>query len=486
MSQVIIHHKGQSRPATLENYQTVMDELCAQLGPWDAKSGSRVEIVPATLPVAPSQSLANSTFGKLVHDSDAQARIEKQHAALQAAGIAVDSSEQYFATGTRMADSGYATQTARQREHSEKAPLRDVAAQLTQTIRDEQRRELTMSGREIAKSLAMNGKLTVNGFALREHAIRGLLARAESKAATYVFALRDRLLDRERSDRDADRTQILSTMVRELEANPDTEFQLRVREALGDCFAVVSPGYGIADAPLVVPEILTQLGHDAKGSMSYDATSTNWELRAHVWTPTPVQQQAVGEPFEGQASFRGNDAGSGRLGGGGLVLLLRCLNASVYAAESSNVSRVHRGRVLVDLAAMVAGAIKAIDACVEVWGTARETVIAVDLPKSDDGKLIPLADAIPGLFRNMFTDRRSELVGVLPGRRETHVEALSALYATERRDPDRLVRSDLGQALTRYAQDQPSFRVRRDLEEATVSWLASSHVPRFEPVSSRA
>src|ERR1700730_15895228 len=74
----------------------------------------------------------NSTFdnGKLVHDAEAKARIEAQPAALETAGIKVNSSEQLYATGTRMADVGYSTQRARFVEHNAKLPAREAAAAL--------------------------------------------------------------------------------------------------------------------------------------------------------------------------------------------------------------------------------------------------------------------------------------------------------------------------------------------------------------------
>jgi len=54
-----------------------------------------------------------------------------------------------------------------------------------------------------------------------------------------------------------------------------------------------------------------------------------------------------------------------------------------------------------------------------------------------DGAMVPIEEAIPGFYRCMLTARRGELVGVLPGRTATHVEALSAAYfdqgATRRR-----------------------------------------------------
>ena len=90
---------------------------------------------------------------------------------------------------------------------------------------------------------------------------------------------------------------------------------------------------------------------------------------------------------------------------------------------------------------------------------------------------MPIEEAIPGFYRAMLTARRGELVGVLPGRTETHVKALAAAFGSERRDRSQLVRADLAQGFTRYIQDQPA-PVRRDAESAIARWMV-----KREPVA---
>jgi hypothetical protein len=68
--------------------------------------------------------------------------------------------------------------------------------------------------------------------------------------------------------------------------------------------------------------------------------------------------------------------------------------------------------------------------------------------------------------------RRGELVGVLPGRTESHVKALAMAFGEERRDRSQLVRADFAQGFTRYIQDQ-SAPVRRDAESAIARWVVN-------------
>jgi len=216
--------------------------------------------------------------------------------------------------------------------------------------------------------------------------------------------------------------------------------------------------------------VLDALPSDARASFSYDPTSTTWELRASVFTPTPTDSQAVGEPFEGYVSFTSRDNGTRKLTGGGGILLIACLNASTYEADSTTVSRRHVGAILTDLAAMSRDASRAIHALCQAWGTARADVIEVPA-------LVPIEEAIPGFYRCMLASRRGELVGVLPGRTAHHVERLALAYNDQRRDSANITRADLAQGFTRYIQDTPAS-VRRDAERAIGRWVVTR-----EPVS---
>jgi hypothetical protein len=464
--QVTIFHKGESVTVEEASWQRAADELVGRLGPW-VPGESRIE-------------KQRSDFGATVVDNGARERIERQHEALRGAGIDVEAGRQLYTTGTRMADVGYANQAARAAEHADKQPIDAAVQGLVRRIEAEQRRDVTTTARKLGEGLSINGALKVDGFKLREQAIRGLLARMESPALRYVLGLRDRIAspDATEASKALDKAALLDVMQRECRRFGDTPIKLRTREGLGDVFAIVSPEYAPADAPEVLADVVSALPRDARGTFSYDPTSTTWELRASVFTPTPVDEQAVGEAFEGYVSFSSRDNGTRRLTGGGGIVLLACLNASTYEAESQSVSRVHRGAILTDLAAMYRDASSAIRALCQAWGVARADVLPVAI-KTDgpDGTYLPLEVVIPGFYRHMLTARRGELVGVLPGRTETHVKALAMAYDGERRDNGRVVRADLAQGFTRYIQGQ-SAPVRRDAESAIARWVVSR-----EPVS---
>jgi hypothetical protein len=475
MGQFQITRKDTGETATVESADLM--STCERL----SKQGAfALDVKPLAAPaVAVATAPVNSTFGgALVTDETAKARIEAQHAALVSGGIAVDTKEQYFATGTRMADIGYATQQGRKAEHDRKSPIANCAAELRAIVVSEKRRDVEISSRDFGRKLAVNGKITFDGLALGEQAIRGLASRLESPMLGYVLGLRERIAQTSAQKQAgdvggilaariaADKREIAAILAHECEANPDVALKLRTRQGLGDVFAVLSPSYENADAPEVIGELISDLPPSTRGTFAYDPSSTAWELRANVWTPTPVEEQAVGEAFEGYASYNSRDNGTGRFRGGGGVTLLRCLNASTYCANGIEISRVHRRGVRRDIDSMVAKTVSAIKVLCAAWGVNRKA--EVELPNGT-----PISVAIPGFWRFALKSPKSDLAGVLTGRSETHVEGLTRALWAEKRDPKTLVRADFAQGWTRYIQDQPA-PVRREGEAAIGDWLTSS------------
>lgn len=427
-------------------------------------------VVPETSPALP----VNSTWTKQVVDEAATVRIEKQHAALRAAGVEVDTTKQLYATGTRMADIGYSTQEKRKAAHDKAMTLAEAADALSARITGEGREDVEISAREFGNAIHVNGVISVRGRKLTETAIRGLSGRLGSPMLSYVLGLRERIileLQKPEEERDvsavaSDKAKLAEVLRHECLRNGDKPLVLRTRKDPGDIFAIVSPSFGVADAPAVLEQLVAKLPTEARATWSYDADSTAWELRANVWTATPVAEQAVGEPFEGYASFQARDNGTRRIGGGGGISLIRCLNASTYTAHAEAGSRIHRGDVMVDVEKMIASAVRSIDILCGAWGRRRDEV--VEAPSG-----VPIEVAIPGFWRALLSDRRSELAGVLPGRKEANVVALSKAFASERRDEEKLVRADFAQGWTRMIQTLPT-PVRRDAEQAIGDWMVNA------------
>lgn len=418
---------------------------------------------------APKPKGYSEDWGKVkVTDDDAKKRIEAQHAALRASGLTVNEKAQVAENGTRMMKLGYDNQAARKAEHDQKMSLQEVAHEIDRLVRSENRRDVEMSARDFAQALDVNGKITVNGKALTEQAIRGLAGRLESPMLGYVLGMRSRMTGNVgKPSFQADKAMLAEILKHECRHNPDAKLKLRTRNGgVDDVFAIVSPQYAPADATMVIPELMRALPSDARGSFSYDPKSTQWEIRANVWTPTPVEEQAIGEAFEGYASFRARDNGTSRIWGGGGAIMLACWNAGTYSAEQQEeASRIHRGRPVWQFEKMVAKATASIHVLCKAWGTAREAVIPMTAEEKAQGDKF-LSDLFVGLLS------QKPLAAVLPGRKADHASGLVAAYHAERRNRDELVRADFAQAWTRYIQTQTAD-VRRDAESAIGSWVVS-------------
>jgi hypothetical protein len=435
--------------------------------------------VPTKAEPPTGAALGFSNFGGgLVLDAAAKVRMERIYDRLEAAGvegIKRDTTPAGYAPGTRMAEIGYRNQEARRAEYLRLLPARDVLSAITKRVQEEGRSDVTIGSREFADKIQANGKIRVMDLRLGEQAIRGLIGRIKSPAIGYALGLRERIA-MEYSKRDpetgkpcgdeaalhSDVAALAEVLRHECKRLPEMELKLRTRAKPGDIFAITSPRFANADAPEVCNEIEGQIPRDARATFSYDPRTTQWTIRFDVWTPTPVADQAVGEPFKGFASIGGRDNGTGSLEGGGGIVVLACLNAGTYVADGVDVSRRHLGRILVDVGAMLKAACASIDTLCAAWGAAREAEIAIP-------EKLTIQDAIPGFYRYLLTDRRSELVSVLPGRTEKHVANLAAAFTAERRDDSRIVRADLAQGWTRYAQAFPAD-VQRDAETAIGAW----------------
>lgn len=460
-----------------EDVMGVADQMVARLGgvPQISRCDAQGNPLVST-PVVPAEPVKTqqqqfSSWDNTVVDEAAKKRIEEQQAAINAAGIKVDAGQQFFATGTRMAEVGYETQAKRKQEYLNRMPLKDAVQELKAVIFEEDRCDEEVIAKKLADSLTVQRKLVYyKDYLLTEQAIRGILTRLKSPAITYITGLQSRIVDEggkpthQRSDHwlGRDMEQLADILKYELMRAGHIQFKLRKREGeFPDVFAALSPTFSPADAPSVLDQI-EGIPPEARGSWSYDRNSTAWSLRAEVFTPTPVEEQAVGEAFSGYVNLGSRDNGTGRFRGGGGIELLRCLNASTYSAGET-MSRVHRGRINYDIKSMINKATNAIRILCKAWGVARETEVPV--PEG-----LTLEQAIPGIWSGLL--RQGDFATVLAGRKENNIKALTRSFYDQRRDPEKLVKSDFAQAWTHHIQSR-DYLTRQEGEVAAASFIVN-------------
>lgn len=446
---VEIRHRGERKTVAESDWQTTLDDMVTRLGPWDPPGSSVRRIDPAAV--------------QAVHDE-----------------LGTQLPRLYHEPGTQILrqDAAHRTLERRRERHAHAQPLVTAAAELIDTVKAERRRDIPVTAGELARQLTCNGLLRVGGYQLREHALRGLMSRLGSPALGYLLGMRDRMA----SNGDPghrDREHLLATVQHELKQADSTPLVLRTRDEHRDVYAVVSPGYGVADAPDVIPALLADLPDDARGTTAYDPSTTAWEIRMSLYTPKPSETVAIGEPFEGFASWASRDAGNGRLRRNGGIVVVSCLNAACMPIDLNVQGFVHRRGIRDRVSAAIPEAMRAMHRVAQVWGLARTD--RIPHPTTPAGDLIPLEHVIPGFFRAMLTARRGEYAHIMAGRTEEHVRALSVTYEHERRNHVEHTRGDLAQAWTRYAQDH-DLATQGRLEQATGQWLLSGapvdHVAR--------
>jgi len=472
-----VHHAGSVREATPETAVTVLGEMIAASGETFDPSTSRIEIVEIEAPAAPIFTVAEGEV-----DPRAAERVNAQQSIIREAGFDVGEQHQFFKSGTRMLAEGHQEMDRQKRAHDDLRPLSAVLDEIEQTIKEEKRHQRRVTSGELGRMLSVNGKLKVDGYKVQEQALRNLIARLDSPALGMVLGMRERVAGRSKlgnltpEGMKLDKEMMLEILQHECKMNPDVELVLRLRDGLGDCFTIVTPDYTEHDANKVTPQVRAALDGSTRATWTYNPISTVWEIKAETFTPTPVQEMAVGEPFKAYSSISGGDGGITALWGGGGFILIRCWNATTYLAEHDGSRRVHRGNVRGSMVQLVKGSLHAIETAIKAWGTARETIIPSEV--QDGGKLVSIESVIPGYYRHMLTARRGELVGVLPGRTETHVPLLAKAYDGERRNRQEITRADLANGYTRYIQEQP-IEVRRHAEAAIGSWLVTGEPVKF-------
>ncbi len=417
---------------------------------------------------------AMSEFGAVIHDEKAADRLSHLYDTLEASGVSGIERERTamgFTPGDRMADIGYSTQAQRKIEHENKMPVSQAIAELQAAVINEGRQDHSCTAKEFAENLKIvNGKLTAFGYSVSEFSLEGLFRnRLKSPGGLgYVLGLRDRFkaewgdfsFNQDRARLDI--PWLAEVIAYEARHYGEVPLKLRTRKNPHDIFAIVSPTYSPIDAPMVIKQFSGKIPADAKGSWAYNAESTSWNLEIANWTPTPTLEQAIGEPVSAHLSFSSADNGTQRFRGGGGILIIQCLNASLYEADSVSASRVHKGRnTLFDIAGMIRSAMKSINILAEAWGNSRKVVIE---PPTG----LTVNQVIPGLYRSLLGEK--PLMAVLSGRKEDNVEELSRAYFDQRRNKEQITSADLMQGWTAHIRSLPND-VRSAAEAAAGDFL---------------
>ena len=341
-----------------------------ELAPYQAP-GHESSQPPSLVPMpAPAQIV--SQWGATVMSDTARVVAETESAALLAHGIG--SSEQYFATGTALADSGHAALEEADKAFRAMPPPSTALADFKDTIAKELRSDQIVNLRDYR--INSFGRLSAlhsdGGHAIEENAYRQLGQAAE---ATNINAG-------------------LESSVAPL----TRRMRNRVIGGKDSSYALVSAnarqGYTICDGNQVADLVLNGLRDanmlaGAKTAVTYEEGSTRYSLRTIVQAPIDIAAfRGVGRVHQIYMDVTGGDDGMASVKGSMGAIRIRCLNASLSRAEGSTWRVVHKGGMveISRLVASMAGKFAAVATDMqEVWARAAGNYYL----DADGGRLSP-------------------------------------------------------------------------------------------------
>jgi len=316
-------------------------------------------------------------------DPEAERRIKAAEAFLASRGFAAPPT--WFAAGTEMLPEGRAKFGSLARRHEELPAFRDAAAAVIDTIKAENRRDVTL-GDARALRLLPDGTLTRGKAPIRLEpaALKGLIGRwPKAFPGAYQFLS---LLD------PAARAEAVNAQLSRLHEwydDDDRNVRVRVRN-LGEgwqSFAVVSPSYMPMDADRILARYVDVVDEldlpDPRGTVAYNGETTDVVIRAS-WHAPQSFRPSVGDVFESGISARTNDAGGGAHRAGNTFTRIVCINCTTVDF-GDDLRRIHKGskhgdistlgldRIGQDVGRVVRQSGEAARFFLDQWGVLRET-----------------------------------------------------------------------------------------------------------------
>lgn len=348
-----------------------------------------------------------STWGQTVVQEGAARLARTEDSILAAAGIESSDSlaargEQFFETGTALADIGHANLEAAHAKFLALPPPATAIADFKALIEAEARRDrvidlahcrLNLDGQLVAgNDIDVDKRENGDWF----HFGPGInVERAAWSALVEVAGgpnVNAGLSKRKRGER-----------------------RVRTRQ-LGDirsAFAIVSSdpkrGYQVLDGDQVADLVLAGLKDagqlsGARAEVKYDAETTRYDIRVMVAAPIDINAfRGVGRVHQFYMSIRGGDNGSTSISGRMGAIRLRCLNASLSEADGTAWTRIHRGdgtelrRLVADMPSKFGEVARSLQ---DVWARAA----AEHFLDSDGGRL-SVQEAITRLVAHDYIPR---------------------------------------------------------------------------------
>lgn len=400
---------------------------------WDAGQDGKLEPIRET-----------SEWGRLIVDPAKALEIAEKVAKMRKLGFSIPAT--MYSPGTRMVQTGVNEYRRRHAEWADRPLFSDVAAEVRDRIKAEDRRDMLVNLSDLRMSndgqfyrKSQPGKMSLP---LELSALERLLSYATEvmPQSKRLFPLLDPRV----------RAKVWNSQVAKL--TEDTWVKLGIRRDENrewSIYRVVSPKYSAhAGADVILDALISATqNQQLRGTVSYDPTTTIVAFDAAV-TADPIKlDPVVGDLFRtGLRGITADGAQYGSISINPFVGRIACINCTMIDSYAPGLRMIHRG----DLPGLIPG----------IRGVAAETAKAVRL-FADDWKLLrstPATDrhalAALGLLQKEREKAISvpDVLTVLTGQRGRNLPSAEALSAAYDAEPGESL-ADLMNSITRAAHE---------------------------------
>jgi hypothetical protein len=469
--------KGFSVEFSLEHHDAAIAKLVEDAGGYD----SSFKIVDLKIQPDAVQPTDDTPLAKVVRTG----RIEGDAEAAMGAGFVLK--EPLYAVGRRVNDLGVDNARSSRVAYDAKPTVSAAVDVFSDTIANENRKDSKIAVRDI--QMSDDGRLSIrNGsrwypLALSESAFDAFTSRTGIGGSGYLKtcwpALRatncNAWIEKfEEEEQTRMREWLLAG--RKGKAPVGNQLVLRVRNA-GEqergVYAVVSPKYQAMDCDVIGRAIADAAPEGAKGSIVYDGQQARFEVLFH--SDVSAEDYGCGEIFRAGIIVRTNDVGDGSIRVSAMVERNLCLNLIVLDTAEQQVAGIrHIGSELTQkFADAFEAAMGKLKHFRESWGYARQDEVGVAISRAEEFAAdMSARDLLAGIA---WGQMQQELVPVR-GRKPEVLKALVAAYDAEPVKGDRLVRTDVVNAWTRYAHETAALSdpwIEDDIQSAAGKMLQS-------------
>jgi len=454
-----------------------------------------VEVKPEVQPEVVTAPVADKTESDETPNTQAVERINAQHEAINACGLAVG--ELWFPVGTPLYQSGKDEAKRLLREIEALPKALTALPDLVNKVKSESRRDVIIADVTSVK-MDPTGAFILPG---EDNPVRPTKRGIQAIQADLGISVVDSL--QSAKARFKDPSQAIAGIAAGWNAWADNVQSergekdkvptrlARVRnneEGKSVLYAFVSDSYAneihAGDIAQHVMDMLDSLNLDPACGIQYSGDKVQIDLIL----PTPVDpgEFHVGECWKIQIRVRSDDTGGGSLRVCTGLNFARCRNFSVSVTEHSEMNRRHIGDSAIlarELRGAIASAHERVQPLIKAWNASVGDDLIASLPMTSPARSMTLEEAFPGFARSLLAT--PELVAVLPRKGGATANAIAKAWSLDDGpggpSSGLITRGGLINAFTRYAHTESDPWAQDAIERVASGYLQADRAIGWLP-----